>query len=406
MRDSRVRITMLVALLLIGLLYLFPRIYPRRAVVSALEPATAYALGLLEPTWDGADVARPRHTIRLEPVLHGLESPTDLQFPPGRSDHAVVLQKDGEAVWADLTTGTSGPFFDVPVESRSELGLLGLAFHPDFASNGRFFVYLSPVDAPLRTRVEAWTSTPGAPLADAKPKFERVVLEIPQPYSNHDGGQLVFGPDGMLYVAVGDGGSGNDPQDNGQNVKTLLGAVLRLDVGQVPYGVPADNPFAGRPDLGLPELFAWGLRNPWRMSFDPTGRLVAGDVGQNAWEEITFVPRGGNLGWRRMEGPVCHIPKDCDPSAYVPPIWSYARHDGVSVTGGHVIGAGPLTGWYVFGDFASGRLWAMVLPAGPSEPAVHALGRWPVSPSAFGRGADGVVYLVCYRTGAVYRVVA
>jgi hypothetical protein len=318
----------------------------------------------------------------------------------------VVLSKAGTAYLA-TPGGPAKPWFTVDVVTTSELGLLGIAFHPKFTTNGLFFVDATPaggstgfVTRILRGHVD--------PATLASPTIGSVVLEVEQPYQNHDAGQILFGPDGMLYVSLGDGGFRNDPHGHGQNLGTLLGSMLRIDVDHgEPYTVPPDNPFVDRPGA-RPEIWAYGLRNPWRFTFDPRGRMVVGDVGQNRLEEIDLVAKGDNLGWKIREAERCFDPEtDCPTAGLVDPIWSYPREEGVSVTGGLVWTApGPLSGKYLFGDFGSGRLWALDLPAERRRvDQVTALGRFPISPSTFGRAPDGSVWVADFNRGAVYAIV-
>lgn len=383
----------------------------KRLLVKVLDPEYAHAVGAMQPTFDGADAARPRVDLALVPVGRGFDGVTDVQFPPGRSDRAVVLQKAGTASWLSVADGASGPWFELEVETVSEQGLLGLAFAPDFDTSGRFALHYSPAGASLG-RIELWRTDPAAPLGTAPAARVRVVLEVEQPYQNHDGGQVAFGPDGMLYIGLGDGGFRDDPDGNGQDPHTWLGAMLRVDVrastDAAPYAVPGDNPFAGRRGAGRPEVYAIGLRNPWRFSFTPDGRLIAGDVGQDAWEEITEVVAGANLGWKAREGARCYLPDPCEPTGMLDPIWEYPHEEGRSITGGYVSTAPDLPalqGRYVFGDFVTGRLWALELPPpGARAEAVTSLGRWPITPSTFGRDGAGRLYVGDYGGGVVYRL--
>lgn len=366
----------------------------------------------LSPVFEGADAGRARIDVGLDLVASGFRDITDIQFPPGRSDRAIILEKGGRAWWLDVGTRARGTLLDLDVRTSSELGLLGAAFHPKFAENGKIYLNWNPDDGEMRTRISEWTLDPTTWTASG----ERVLLEIAQPYPNHNAGQLAFGPDGMLYIGTGDGGAGGDPHGHGQDRQTLLGDMLRIDVDRVgqdaPYGIPADNPFLDAPGV-RPEIWAWGLRNPWRYSFDPHGRLIVADVGQGSWEEIDLVSAGANLGWNVREGQHCFKPaRDCPRDGLTDPIYEYDREDGFSVTGGYVYtgSAVPaLQGLYVFGDFGSGRIWAIDLPA-PGQPVpegflapVHALGRWPIHPATFGRDAQGELYVADFGGGAVYR---
>jgi glucose/arabinose dehydrogenase len=324
----------------------------------------------------------------------------------------VVLEKPGSIQWLDVNTGKSGPWLRREVLTRSEQGMLGLAFHPKFKANGRFFLnYSVDVSGQKTTRVAEWAVEPGNPIADTQPREVRTIIEVAQPYANHNAGQLAFGPDGMLYIGLGDGGAANDPHGHGQNLGTLLGSMLRLDIDRAePYAIPADNPFVGR-EGARGEIWAYGLRNPWRYSFAPDGRLVVADVGQNAFEEITIVGRGENHGWKVREaahcfpgGERCH-----GDTVYTDPVWEYPRNEGISVTGGYVYtgkSIPALVGRYVFGDYGSGRLWALALPQAKSlqpDSAIRALGGFDVTPATFGVDHAGEMYVADFARGRIYR---
>ncbi len=365
---------------------------------------------------DGAQGPPLRHAtadprVILRRVALGFVRPTDLQAVPGHPDTVAVLQKDGDARLLDLRTGAHRPWLTVAVRTRSEQGLLGLAFAPDFRTSGRFYLHSSPADAAERVgRVSAWRCDPGTL---AQPRQVGVVLEVAQPYANHNAGQLTFGPDGMLYVGFGDGGAGGDPHGHGQNGRTLLGTLLRLDVdgGDDGYRVPGDNPFVDDPAVH-DAVWALGLRNPWRFTFDPHGRLVVADVGQNRWEEVDLVSPGDNLGWKVREGRTCFDAETCPTEGLRDPVWTYGRDEGKSVTGGVVAtgdGAPALRGRYLVGDFVSGHLWALQLPsaATPTTPVgVLDLGVVPLMPSTFGRLSSGDALVADFASGAVYRFVS
>jgi glucose/arabinose dehydrogenase len=301
----------------------------------------------------------------------------------------------------------SEPFLDLRDRvgsGASEQGLLGLAFHPRFGENGRLFVNYT--DTAGDTVVARYLASGDR----ADPASEVIILRVAQPFANHNGGALAFGPDGYLYIGTGDGGSGGDPHGNGQSLNALLGKILRLDVdGGNPYAVPADNPFAGSGEVAA-EIWAFGLRNPWRIAFDrPTGDLYIGDVGQNRWEEIDVVPAGApggaNFGWNVREG--LHEYAGDATTELVDPAAEYSHDFGCSVTGGVVVRDPALPAWdgtYLYGDYCSGRVWGL---------RRSAEGGWLNGPlfetgasiSAFGEGADGRVYLLDYA-GTIYRLAA
>jgi len=247
----------------------------------------------------------------------------------------------------------------------NEEGLLGLAFDPTYQENGYFYVYYSAGN-PRRSVLSRFSlDQENTDVAD--PESEVIIMEVAQPYSNHNGGQLAFGPDGYLYIGLGDGGSAGDPEGNGQNLGTLLGSILRIDVSGLSapgdYEIPADNPFVDT-EGARAEIWAFGLRNPWRFSFDlETGLLWAGDVGQNLWEEIDIIAKGANYGWNIMEGFHCYSPSTgCNQSGLTLPIVEYDHSQGCSVTGGYVYRGdqiASLQGYYIYGDYCSGEIWAL-----------------------------------------------
>ena len=298
-------------------------------------------------------------------------------------------------------------FLDLRDRVRSvnnEEGLLGLAFHPDYGVNGNFFVYYTTSN-PRRSVIARYSVLAGdANRADAN--SEIVVLEVNQPAGNHNGGQLAFGPDGALYIAFGDGGGANDQFGNGQNTRSLLGTISRINVDDLPYTIPPDNPFASGA-AGLPEIFAWGLRNPWRFSFDPkTDVFFAADVGQNTIEEVNIIEKGKNYGWPIMEGTRCFRPRvNCNQSGLVLPIFEYDHSNGpASVTGGYVYrgpGVPDLTGWYVFGDYVDGRFWGL-LHDGSSLLGTSLLEDTFLSPLSFGIDHQGEVFMLA-GNGRIYR---
>ncbi len=316
---------------------------------------------------------------------------------PGSGSEGVVVTQGGVIYRMPLSGGGPATVYGdlsglLVSKFDFEEGLLGLAFSPSFQSDGRVYLYYI-AGGPRRSVLSRFQVVGGAIDLGS----ETVLLEVPQPYSNHNGGQLAFGPDGYLYVALGDGGDANDPNGNGQNLSTLLGSILRLDVSGGGYTVPPSNPFGS-------EIYAYGLRNPWRFSFDrATGDLWAADVGQNKWEEVDRIVAGGNYGWNVMEGFECFIAANCDQGGLRLPRAVYGRDLGCSVTGGYVYrGASmpELDGWYVYGDYCSGRIWA-VNTADDSNPVLLADTGLPIT--SFGELPDGELLVLTFAN-AVYRL--
>jgi len=251
-------------------------------------------------------------------------------------------------------------------DPENEEGFLGLAFHPRYADNGEFYVYYTTTDAPHTSVISRFRVSRDDPNR-ADPDSEEELMRIKQPFWNHNGGTLAFGPDGYLYVGLGDGGKANDPLENGQNLSTLLGSILRIDVDNrangTPYAIPEDNPFVGQRGA-RGEIWAYGLRNVWRLAFDrQTGACWAADVGQDLWEEINIIRRGGNYGWNLREGMHPFGPRGSDPSeALIDPIWEYHHDVGKSITGGHVYRGRrvpELIGKYLYADYVTGQMWAL-----------------------------------------------
>jgi glucose/arabinose dehydrogenase len=360
------------------------------------------ALGLLL-AYSGGQAAAP--AVALRPVATDLTQPVHVTHAGDGSGRLFIVEQPGLIRVVRDGRLLAAPFLDLRrrVVSGGELGLLSVAFHPRYASTGRVFVNYTTEEGGLRTVVAEYRAERGS---DRATPDERVVLEVAQPFRNHNGGLNLFGPDGMLYIGTGDGGSGGDPLNSGQRLDTWLGKLLRVNVdGNAPYRVPTDNPFVGRPGA-RPEIWAYGLRNPWRFSFDrATGRLFLADVGQNALEEIDLIVRGGNYGWNIMEGTRCfRPPSGCETAGLQLPIAEYGRADGCSVTGGHVYRGTrvrELAGRYLYGDYCSGRIWTLT----------ESGGRWTSSLlletsmriSSFGEDEAGELYVVDHG-GGVYLI--
>lgn len=343
--------------------------------------------------------------VKLTPWGDGFTAPVQAVPVPGEDGAFLVVEQSGRLVRFDRRTRAKSTWLDISgsVVFGGEAGLLGLAFHPKYRENGRYFLaYTAERPDYSQLLVEKKRDAPAA---------EKVLLRVPKKYRNHNGSQLAFGPDGYLYLSTGDGGSAGDPDGNGQNTDALLGKILRIDVDALGatsgYGIPKDNPFAK--GGGRPEIFAWGLRNVWRFSFDrKTGELWGGDVGQNREEEVDVLRRGGNYGWNVVEGSLCFEPrKDCRPERFTAPLVTYGRREGISVTGGFVYRGNnipAIDGLYVYGDFGSGTIWALRPDAARTKAVSNAvLLRTSVAISAFGEEPDGELLVVGYD-GVIHRL--
>lgn len=334
-----------------------------------------------------------------------LAQPVGIASPADGSGRVFVLEQAGHIRVFENGSLSAAVYLDISGQvgsNGSERGLLGLAFHPRFAENGYFYVNYTDLNG--NTVISRFQEGAGN---TADPASEMVLLQVDQPFPNHNGGSTVFGPDGYLYLGLGDGGSGGDPQGNGQSVDTLLGKILRIDVDNgSPYEVPSDNPFAS--GGGNPEIWAYGLRNPWRFSFDrATGAIYIGDVGQNAWEEIDYLPEGSpggaNFGWNIREGMHDYAGGGAG-TPLVEPVWEYSHSEGCSVTGGVVYRGQTLPDWqgvYLFGDYCTGLVWRLARLGG----------NWQAGPpqqtglniSSFGEDESGEVYLTDLN-GGLYRL--
>ncbi len=367
-------------------------------------PDFAWSLGSRRPVSDSTS------PIGLTPVVaSGLEKPLFLTHAGDESGRLFIVEQPGRIQVVKEGRLLKAPFLDISdrVAFGGERGLLGLAFHPAYRSNGRFIVNYSRAQDGATVVAEYRVSDD----PDRSRREEKVLLIVEQPYGNHNGGMVAFGPDGFLYIGMGDGGSGGDPKNYGQNLNTLLGKVLRIDVDHgEPYTVPSDNPYGS--GGGRPEIYALGFRNPWRFSFDrETGGLWAADVGQNDWEEIHVVRLGGNYGWRIMEGSHCFSPRrGCHKKGLELPVAEYG-HQGsrCSITGGYVYRGKQipsLRGTYLFGDYCSGEI--LGLPENQTGstrtstdlPVLLSTGH---RISSFGEDQAGELYVVDHG-GSIHRI--
>lgn len=330
-----------------------------------LEPVVAFA----DLKWTGwspeSDDGKP---APLRPILlTNAGDGSNRIFVPQQQGIIHVFKADSKEtkIFLDLSKKV------VYIDKENEEGFLGMAFHPKYKTNGEFFVYYTTKDAPHTTVVSRFKASKEDP-DKADPASEEQLLVVSHPYWNHKGGTICFGPDGFLYIAIGDGGAGNDPHNNSQNLQNLLGKILRIDVdrkdGALKYGIPRDNPFIGKmannQPIARPEIWAYGLRNVWRMAFDfQTGKLWAADVGQNIWEEIDIIVKGGNYGWNLREAKHEFAPNSLSSGpGLIEPIWEYHHDIGKSITGGNVYRGKKLpelSGHYLYADYVTGRLWAL-----------------------------------------------
>lgn len=382
---------------------------------TALAEEGDLYLPLIFKNSSGGSIPQPTPwpSLTLEKVVDNLDAPIHLTHAGDGSGRLFVVERAGTIQIVQNGQMLSTPFLDIVdrVECcASELGLFSMAFPPDFETDAHFYVsYTAKVDNQVASRISRFGMTADANVAD--PASEQIVLEFEQPENNHNGGQISFGPDGYLYIGTGDGGGGGDPWGNGQSLTTLLGKMLRVDVESgdpLTYAIPADNPFVGNVDA-RPEIWAYGLRNPWRFSFDrQSGDLYIADVGQGKWEEINFQPAssagGENYGWVIMEGPDCYNAATCDQSGLVRPIHAYGRSEGRSVTGGFVYRGTEiptLRGVYLYADFLTGRIWGLRRVNGQWQnheflDTAHRI-------ASFGEDESGELYVVDLG-GAVYQI--
>ncbi|MBS4036145.1 MAG: PQQ-dependent sugar dehydrogenase [Ignavibacterium sp.] len=344
------------------------------------------------------------------------EQPVDIQSPNDGTNRLFVLSQPG-IIYVfnnDHSTKEKEVFLDIrgKVLFGGEQGLLGLAFHPNYRDNGYFYLDYTTSNA-RRTVISRFRVSANDP-SKADPQSEEILLEVEQPYANHNGGQISFGPDGYLYISLGDGGSGGDPLNAGQDLTMLLGSLLRIDVDNTAdgrnYAIPNDNPFRDNNEGFKEEIYAYGLRNVWRFSFDEQNRLWAADVGQNQWEEINLIEKGKNYGWRIMEGNHCfNPPANCDTTGLVFPIWEYGHDDtgGYSITGGFVYNgrsAPGLKGKYIYADYVVGKIWTLEYKNGIVTNSLLTKTNYLIS--TFGADENDELYFADHNSGKLYRFVS
>lgn len=400
--------------------------------MKIFPPLATLFIGIIFLSFLPQQSSLPQLKVKLTQVARGLTSPVGMASPRDGTNRLFIIEQGGKIKIVKNGTLLPTPFLTVTDKldglniAYSEKGLLGLAFHPDYKTNGRFFIYYSAPasekDADHKSIVAEYKGSASNPdVADTK---ETIIMEILQPESNHNGGCLEFGKDGYLYIGLGDGGGAGDKHGtngNGQNLNTLLGKILRIDVnGKKPYAVPADNPFVGRSNA-KPEIYAYGLRNPWRFSFDRiTGTLFCGDVGQDEWEEIDIIEKGKNYGWRIMEGRHCYNPStNCNTSGLAMPIDEYGHGTGISICGGHMYRGKmfpSLHNHYIFSDW-SGKVFYLKQQQDKTWKRGEAIAGDNKSNdmgskiNSMGEDENGEVYLVTQKlfgpkspTGVIYRI--
>ncbi len=382
-----------------------------------------------DPEWPKPDpTPLPGVSVALQAVATGFTEPVGAKFFPGDDNMLAVVEKPGRVQWVNLTTHERRVMVELEVNVRQwEQGLVGFAFHPDYDTNRLVYIsYATFINGDIHnySAIEEYK----VPVTDnglpGPAEFQREILSVIAPTTIHHGGQLHFGPDGYLYTAFGDGGPQGDPHNNGQNPMTMLGSMIRIDVdnptGGKEYAVPADNPFVGEAGY-LPEIWAWGFRNPWSFGFDNQGRIFLGDVGNSSLEEVNLVEKGGNYGWVEWEGVRCTLEIDpCVEEGYHFPLHTYGRASGKSINVGYVYeGAAlpDLEGKLIFLDFMLGNIWGLELPEEMEIPesvedteefadAPELLGQWNLMMPAFGKNSNNELFLTDFEGGNIFQLVA
>lgn len=386
---------------------------PTKVATPTLVPTKAAETPTLTPaTSQPAVPVPPLESLKLKlfPVASGFNKPVHLTHAGDGSGRQFVVEQAGRILILQNGAINPTPFLDIiniVGSDANEQGLLSVAFHPHYPDNGFFFVNYTNKDGDTVIARYGVSNDPNV----ADPNSAKILLTIDQPYANHNGGQIAFGPDGYLYIGMGDGGAAGDPHNNGQTLSTLLGKILRIDVDNGdPYGVPQNNPFVANSEA-RPEIWSYGWRNPWRFSFDrATGDLYIADVGQNQYEEVDVELAGSvggqNYGWRIMEASHCYESGNCDSTGLVLPTAEYDHGQGCSVTGGYVYRGAQfpaLTGTYFYGDYCSGIMWGLHQESngGWSQAQLLSSGQ---TISSFGQDETGEIYLLQHRTGEVFQL--
>lgn len=391
----------------------------RNILIDVFSPNYNIEAKELKPEFISKDKERKKIILNLKEIFSGLPQITSIVPFPLNSDLFFATIKTGELMIYNFFTKEAHLLKKFNVLTASEQGLLGIAFDPNFKKNNLLYLYYS-VEKNHRKYSRISEFVLQREFSPVKNEFrffltnERILLEIEQPYSNHNGGHLEFGPDGYLYIGLGDGGWRDDPHNHSQNLKSLLGKILRINPKKsnlLPYTIPDDNPFAKNCKDCRAEIFAFGLRNPWKFTFIPNSdKLIVADVGQDEFEEISIVEKGKNYGWRIKEGYNCYLDRQfCNRKDLIDPIYVYDHSEGQSITGGYVYTSSlilELKNKYIFGDFVQGKIWAIEIPKNNkkiNDEDIYSLGRWPILISTFGLTNEGEVLVCDYKTGEIYK---